>query len=80
VFADNGWGVFERSWLLAGMENLMVWMIQEPEAVELLMDKIMQVKIRLTERFIKEVKVDGIMYEDDWGGETSVMMGLDLWR
>jgi len=80
VFADNGWGLFERSWLLAGMDNLMVWMIQEPEAVEMLMDKILKIKLRITERFIKEIEVDGIMYGDDWGGETSIMMGPELWR
>ncbi|MBN1835548.1 MAG: hypothetical protein JW820_06835 [Spirochaetales bacterium] len=80
VFADNGWGLFERAWLLAGMENLMVWMLEEPEAVDMLMDRILQVKLRVTERFIEEIEVDGIMYGDDWGGETSVMMGPELWR
>jgi uroporphyrinogen decarboxylase len=80
VFADNGWGIFERSWLLTGMDNLLIWMIEEPEAVTTLMKKISVIKRRITERFIKEVGVDGIMYGDDWGGEQSLIMGPELWR
>jgi uroporphyrinogen decarboxylase len=80
IFADNGWGIFERAWMLAGMDNLLIWMIQEPEAVNILMEKITHIKLRITERFIKEVSVDGIMYGDDWGGEQSILMGPELWR
>jgi len=80
LFGDNGWGIFERSWLLTGMDNLLIWMYDEPEVVETLMHRIALVKLRITERLIDEVGVDGIRYGDDWGGEEALMMGPDFWR
>jgi uroporphyrinogen decarboxylase len=80
VFADNGWGIFERSWLLAGMQNVMMWMYEKPGAVRMLMENIAQVKTRLSERLVEEAGVDGIRYGDDWGGESALMMGPGLWR
>ena len=79
VFGDNGWGLFERSWLLAGMDKLLIWMYEYPDAVHALMEKIEKVKVRLSERLIDEVGVDGIRYGDDWGGESALMMGPRLW-
>lgn len=80
VLGDNGWGLFERSWILAGMDRFLMWMYREPEAVKELLEKIAAVKVRMTERLIDEVGVDGIRYGDDWGGETELMTGPDLWR
>ncbi|MCK4418405.1 hypothetical protein KAV79_01215 [Candidatus Aerophobetes bacterium] len=80
LLGDNGWGIFERSWLLAGMDNLLIWMVEEPEAVNILMHRIARVKLRITERLIDEVGVDGIRYGDDWGGEKALIMGPHFWR
>jgi uroporphyrinogen decarboxylase len=80
VFGDNGWGIFERAWLLTGMDNLLIWMLEKPEVVKTLLKRITQIKVRITERFFEEVEVDGIRYGDDWGGESSLLMGPDLWR
>ena len=55
-------------------------MLNEHEAVNLLMEKIARVKLKITERLINEISVDGIMYGDDWGGESSLIMGPELWR
>lgn len=80
VLGDNGWGIFERAWLLTGMERLLMWMYKEPEAVRTLMYRVAEIKARISERFLKEVKVDGVRYGDDWGGEQSLLMGPKLWR
>jgi len=80
VFGDNGWGLFERSWILTGMDKLLIWMYREPDAVRLLLTKIAEVKVRITERLLDEVGVDGVRYGDDWGGESELMMGPVLWR
>lgn len=80
LLGGNGWGIFERSWLLTGMDNLLIWMFDEPEAVSTLMYRIARVKLRITERLIDEIGVDGIMYGDDWGGEKALMMGPHFWR
>ncbi|MBS3737008.1 MAG: uroporphyrinogen decarboxylase family protein [Candidatus Bipolaricaulota bacterium] len=80
VFGDNGWGLFERAWILVGMDRFLMWMYREPEAVDMLLGKIAEVKVKITERLIDEVGVDGVRYGDDWGGESELMMGPDLWR
>ena len=80
VFGDNGWGLFERAWILVGMDKFLTWMYQEPEAVVNLLNRIAEVKIIMSKRLIDEVGVDGIRYGDDWGGESQLMMGPDLWR
>lgn len=80
VFGDNGWGLFERAWILVGMDRFLMWMYREPEAVKSLLDKIAEVKLGITERLIAQVGVDGVRYGDDWGGESQLMMGPDLWR
>jgi len=80
VFGDNGWGLFERAWILVGMDKFLMWMYREPEAVEELLQRIAKVKLRISERLIEEVGVDGIRYGDDWGGESELMMGPELWR
>lgn len=80
LFGDNGFGLFERAWSLVGMERLLLWMVEEPRAVKALICRIAEVKIRLTERLIEEVKVDGIMFGDDWGWERGLLMGPKFWR
>ncbi len=80
VFGDNGWGLFERAWILVGMDRFLIWMYREPEAVEKLLDKIAEVKLGITGRLIDQVGVDGVRYGDDWGGESQLMMGPEMWR
>lgn len=80
VFGDNGWGIFERAWILVGMDKLLIWMYKEPDAVKNLMRRIAIIKERISERFINEVGVDGVRYGDDWGGDKALLMGPNLWR
>jgi len=80
VFGDNGWGLFERAWILVGMDRFLMWTYREPESVRSLLEKIAAVKLKVTERLIDEVGVDGIRYGDDWGGESELMMGPKIWR
>lgn len=78
--ADNGWGLFERAWLLVGMPRLLMWFYRYPDAVNRLVRRIAEVKIRLTERLIDEVGVDMIMYGDDWGMEDRPLVSPEQWR
>jgi len=77
---DNGWGLFERAWLLVGMPRLFMWFYRYPDAVNRLVRRIAEVKIRLTQRLIDEVDVDMITYGDDWGMEDKPLMSPEQWR
>ncbi len=77
---DNGWGLFERAWLLVSMHRLFLWSFTQPEVVERLIERIAEVKIRLSERLIEEVGVDVILYGDDWGMEDRLLFSPEWWR
>ncbi len=80
LFGDNGWGLFERSWLLLGMSRFFVWSFRYPEALKRLIERIAEVKVKITERLITEVGVDIIGYGDDWGMETRLLLSPERWR
>jgi len=48
VAGDNGWGLFERAWLLVGVRRLFAWSYRYPEAVKRLTERIAEVKVGLT--------------------------------
>lgn len=79
VAGDNGWGLFERAWLLVGMEKLFVWSHKYPDAVKRLIERIAEVKVRLTERLVEEVGVEMILYGDDWGMNDRLLFTKRWW-
>jgi len=76
----NGWGLFERAWILLSMPRFFIWAFRHPDALERLIERIAQVKMTLTERLITEVGVDLIDYGDDWGMEDRTLLSPKLWR
>ncbi|WP_026394102.1 uroporphyrinogen decarboxylase family protein [Acetobacterium malicum] len=73
-------GPFERLHTLMGFENALCAMISEPEEVEALFDKIMEVKIKSIEVLVKHYKVEVINFHDDWGTQKDLFFSPDLWR
>ena len=79
TFASIGFTLFERAWSLCGMENLLCWMLIDPEAVESLFTKLTDFTIQKT-RIVLEYDIDGILFGDDWGQQKGLIMGVPLWR
>ena len=75
-----GFGVFERSYLLLGMENALVNYLIEPEEMLQLAEVIADYKIELIKKFNDVIKLDMIWYGDDWGMQRSLFMPPDTWR
>jgi hypothetical protein len=73
-------GLFERSYLLLGMENALVSYATETSAMAELLDSIADYKIRLIERFDDAIDMDMIWYGDDWGTQASLFMAPAVWR
>ena len=73
-------GIFERSYLLLGMENALMAYIEEPERMEEIAAAIADYKITLMERFDDEVDLDLVWYGDDWGTQESLFVSPDVWR
>ena len=73
-------GVFERLYLLMGMENALINYLEEPEEMAALAEAIADYRIRLIRKFAQTVKLDMIWYSDDWGTQTSLFISPESWR
>ena len=73
------YNLFERAWSLAGMENMLMYMITKKDFVHDLLDRILQCNLRVIENAISS-DVDAVFFGDDWGQQTGLIMGPQLWR
>jgi len=73
-------GLFERSWMMRGTENILVDMLLETDFVEDLLDGILDVHLKTMDLIAERVPIDAYFGGDDWCDQRTVMMGLDLWR
>lgn len=73
-------GLFERSYLLLGMEEALMAYAAQPELMEGLLGAIADYKIRLIERFGEAVGLDMVWYGDDWGTQSNLFMPPETWR
>jgi uroporphyrinogen decarboxylase len=71
--------VFEPSWYLRGLENMMCDFILDPEMAKACLDRTMMVKCAAAER-LAAAGVDVIIYGDDVGTERGMMMSVEVWR
>lgn len=79
VFGTFSFGLFERSWMLRGFENVLVDSILNASFYEELLDKILGMQLRLLDKLL-ELPVDGVCLGDDWGDQRGVILGPDRWR
>lgn len=72
--------LFERSYLLLGMEQALMAYMTERESMEQLLAAITDFNIELIERFHAAIGLDMIWYGDDWGTQDRLFMRPDIWR
>jgi len=73
-------GLFERSYLLLGMEEALMSYLTDPCDMADLIDSIADYKIALIERFDDAVNMDMIWYGDDWGTQDNLFLPPAVWR
>ena len=73
-------GLFERSYLLLGMEEALVNYLLEPGEMRALAHVLADYKIGLIERYYEAAHMDMIWYGDDWGTQTNLFLPVDVWR
>ena len=76
--ASIAFTLFERAWTLAGMETVLVAMIERPGFVHELMDRILEYDLAVTRRALT-FPVDGVRFGDDWGQQRGLIMGPVLY-
>ena len=73
-------GLFERSYLLMGMEQALMAYVTDTGSMDQLLGAIADFNIELIERLDDAVHVDMIWYGDDWGTQTQLFLPPDVWR
>lgn len=73
-------GLFERLHFLMGVEDALVNLIIEPEAMHELLDVLLENRIEHAKQVIDNCNPDAIIYHDDWGTKRSLYISPDTWR
>lgn len=73
-------GLFERSYLLLGMEEALMQYMLEPARMSEMLAAITDYKIALIRAFHQAVQPDMIWYGDDWGTQNNLFMPPATWR
>lgn len=73
-------GIFERIYLLFGMEDALVYFMTNPEDLYEIAEIIADWKIKVIKKFAEVVKMDVIWYGDDWGNQTNCFLSPRVWR
>jgi uroporphyrinogen decarboxylase len=71
--------LFERAWIMRGMPQLMVDMLEAPEWVEELFDALTAFNQSVVQELLK-YDVDGFLFGDDWGHQQGLLFSPGLWR
>lgn len=71
--------VFERSWFLRGMENLMMDMLRTPEVARCLFERTAAFQQYAARQFAR-AGVDILITGDDIAGQTGPLLSLEAWR
>lgn len=73
-------GMFERSYLLLGMEAALIGYITEPETMRELLEAVADYKIALLRQFHEVARLDMVWYGDDWGTQEQLFLPPAVWR
>jgi len=76
---DIGFSLYERAWTLAGMEQFLMAMVEDPGYADNLLDRITELNLGLIQRACA-LPIEAMMFGDDWGQQTGLQMGPALWR
>ena len=71
-------GLFEKVHFMMGMEDAMISLYEEPEAMHDFIDFLADWEIELAKEYIKYVHPDCLFHHDDWGTQKSLFMSRDM--
>ncbi len=79
VIATLAFTLFERSWTLAGMEEVLMAMAAGDAFADELFDRILAFDEAVVRRALA-FPIHGVRFGDDWGQQRGLIMGPELWR
>jgi uroporphyrinogen decarboxylase len=79
IIGAIGFSLYERAWILRGIEPVLQDFLMNQSFIEELFDKIIDFNLAITKRLCR-FPIDAFHYGDDWGQQHGLIMGADLWR
>jgi len=73
-------GIFETVHYLMGMEDAMIALYEEPEAMHDLIDYITEYEMRMAEQIVNRIHPDALFHHDDWGSHKSSFLSPEMFR
>lgn len=73
-------GVFEMTHHLMGMEDALMALYEEPEAMHELIDYITDFELEYAEMVIDKIHPDALFHHDDWGSQISSFLAPDMFE
>jgi uroporphyrinogen decarboxylase len=77
--ASVGHALFERAWIMRGMENILLDMAANPAFLHELLDAICDWNIEVMDGMLA-YPFDAVWIGDDWGAQQGLIMGPRYWR
>jgi uroporphyrinogen decarboxylase len=74
-----GFSLYERAWSLRGIEGLLMDLVEAPDFVDELLDRICEFNLEMIDQACRH-DFDCVRFGDDWGAQSGMIMGPGLWR
>lgn len=74
-----GFSLYERAWSLRGTENLLMDFMLYPDFVKEFFTRIADYNIEQIRKALS-YDIDAVYFGDDWGQQSGLIMGYDMWR
>jgi uroporphyrinogen decarboxylase len=79
ITPNFGFALFERAWSLRGLDTFMMDMALDPGFADDLLDRILEIQLKLIHRFIA-LGVDGGYFGDDYGAQKNMLFSPKMWQ
>ncbi len=79
IMGAIGFSLYERAWILRGIEPMLFDFLANPFFVEELFDRICDFNMVITKRLC-QFPIDAFHFGDDWGQQHGLIMGAEIWR
>ncbi|WP_373485205.1 uroporphyrinogen decarboxylase family protein [Acetobacterium malicum] len=73
-------GIFEMTDHLMGMENALMALYEEPEAMQELIDYLTEYELEFAAVMMEKLKPEAILHHDDWGSQISSFISPDMFE
>ncbi|MBF7095901.1 uroporphyrinogen decarboxylase family protein [Alkalibacter mobilis] len=73
-------GVFEMTHHLMSMEDALMALYEEPEAMKELIEYVIEYELAYAAEYLKHIKPDALFHHDDWGSQISSFLSPEMFK